>query len=103
MGQSQSQLQSILETVPGVKKVYFQPPASVRMVYPCIRYNWATNYVRYADNFPYHVMRRYDLIVIDEDPASPIPEAVCQMFPYCSMGNSYVADNLHHFPITLYY
>ena len=31
-------LQTLLESIKGVSKVYFQPPETVKMSYPCIVY-----------------------------------------------------------------
>jgi len=87
----------------GTRYVYFQPPTSVEMKYPCIRYSKSGNTVKHADDRIYTGMNRYDGIVIDYDPDSEIPDRILYHFPMCSLGNGYVADNLNHFPFTLYY
>lgn len=96
-------LQSLLEKVPGIKKVYFQPPASVRMVYPCIRYNRGRPRTARADDAAYRYTQAYELIVITSDPDSPIPQYIAEHFPMAEVNTTYVADNLYHTSITLYY
>ena len=56
--------------------VYFQPPASVKMQYPCIVYQRVTESVDYADNLKYRNMKLYQVTVIDRNPDSPIPDRV---------------------------
>lgn len=84
--------------------VYFQPPASVRMIYPAIRYSRNPGaHKRNANNKLYMSMDQYEGVVIDRDPDSKIPNKLLARFPMCSFGNSYVADNLYHFPFTIYF
>lgn len=96
-------LQEDLEKIPGVRKVYFQPPASVRMVYPCIRYNRGRPRTHRADDSVYRFTQAYDLMVITPDPDSPIPQYIVEHFQMAEIGPTYSADNLYHTPITLYY
>ena len=48
-------LHEILVDALGSGNVYFQPPASLKMVYPCIRYNRATADAKFANNGLYNV------------------------------------------------
>ena len=100
---SRIDLQNELENILGNRNVYFQPPASVRMKYPCIRYSRNVDHVARANDRIYNTTRCYTVIVIDPDPDSVIPDAILARFPMCSMSNPYTADNLNHFPLTLYY
>lgn len=83
--------------------VYYQPPESVLMNYPCIRYSKKGNDAKHANNRIYKTMNRYEGVVIDYDPDSTIPDEILHHFPMCSLGSGYVVDNLNHFPFTLYY
>ena len=86
----------------GSRNVYYQPPASVTMKYPCIRYRkYAIDNVP-ADNIHYLQFHAYELIVIDKDPDSKIAEAVSKL-PRCRFNRLYYADNLNHFVFILYY
>lgn len=96
------ELHDILKSIPGVKKAYYSPPASIFMEYPCIRYELSGIPIQRADNIPYFGCKRYTITVIDEDPDTVIPEYVLQL-PYCSFDRSYVADGLNHFVFTLYF
>ena len=96
------ELQTLLEAVPGVKKVYFQPPASVSMEYPAIVYSRDNVDTKYADNSPYSQRKRYQVMVIERDPDSLIPDLVAQL-PLCRFSRSYTASNLHHDVYTLYF
>lgn len=96
-------LQKELSAIKGVKKAYFQPPASVRMEYPCIVYELSHKNVLHADNQIYRLKNRYAVTVIDRNPDSKIPDLVLTSFPYCSFDRPYKADNLYHYVFTLYY
>lgn len=100
--QRRHSLQTILEAIPYVKKVYYQPPESVRMIYPCIRYERANGLTDFANNKPYNFTMRYTLMVIDPNPDSKIIEEVAKL-PMCTFDRSYSSDNLYHSVFTLYY
>lgn len=95
-------LQQFLEEIIGSRNVYFQPPESVKLRYPCIIYS--LNYMKhqYADNRPYQVHNRYLVCVIDKNPDSTIPRKIAAL-PLCSFDRSYIADNLYHTVFNLYY
>ena len=90
---------SILES----DSVYFNPPESVRMTYPCIRYTLGAPRQNRANGNVYRHTDRYEVTVIDYDPESEIPDKIQRMFPYVSIDRRYTADNLNHTILTLYY
>lgn len=96
------ELQTLLEVLLGSENVYFQPPASVQMVYPCIYYKRDTSDTEFADNNPYRVEKRYLVTVISRDPDSDIPDKVAAL-PMCIHSRFYTANNLNHDAFTLYY
>lgn len=100
---SRLKLQRELERLTGVQKVYFQPPESVKLVYPCIIYDFSKFDVNYADDAPYRIMSRYEVTVIDKDPDSSIPVDLLKSFKYVSSDRFFVSDNLNHWVFTLYY
>ena len=51
---SRLRFQSLLEGLLGSKHVYFQPPASITLVYPCIIYNLSDITISRADNKAYN-------------------------------------------------
>lgn len=99
---TRKQLQMILETILGSKNVYFQPPSSVRLKYPCIIYHRNYEDVRYADDISYARKKRYTVTVVDRDPDSLIPDKIADL-PMCKFERFYTSDNLNHDVYNLYY
>lgn len=87
----------------GTRQVYSQPPASVNMAYPAIKYFKSGMDHKYANNSIYKNTNKYEVVVMDYDPDSDIHEKILAHFPLCSFDRAYVADNLNHFALTLYY
>lgn len=85
-----------------VPNVYFQPPASLRISYPCIVYKLASIGTEFADNGLYLKNKMYELTLIHTDPDNLIVEKLLE-FPLCSLDRTYVSDNLYHYIYTIYY
>lgn len=100
---SRLELQTEFEKLMESENVYFNPPASFKMSYPCIRYKGSGKDLKRANNKVYIGTNRYEGVVIDYNPDSEIPDKLLEHFQLCSVGSSYVADNLVHFPFTIYY
>lgn len=83
------------------KKVWFQPPASTRLTYPCIIYKLSDMPPIFANNNPYQIEHEYELLVIDSDPTSPLREKIAQL-PKCRFVRAYENDNLHHYVFNIY-
>ena len=96
-------LQAMLEEILGSRNVYFQPPASVKMNYDAIRYSLGGKDLKYANNKIYKSMNKYEGVIITRDPDTQIPDRLLSTFEMCSFGRPYTADNLNHYPFTLYY
>lgn len=96
------QLQSLLEEVLGSDAVYFQPPATVGLTYPCIIYKRDFAQTEFAGNNPYNRQVRYLVTVIDKNPDSAIPEKVAAL-PMCLFDRFYTADNLNHDVFKLFF
>jgi hypothetical protein len=101
--QLDNELREVLQEAVGYVNLYYQPPASVRMQYDAIRYEETTMYPRHADDRAYLIRTEYQVIVISRDPDSPIPRMIQERFPLCRPGRKYAADNLYHYPFTIYY
>lgn len=101
MGQ-RLQLQSLLETLLGSRNVYFQPPPTVRLQYPCIIYNRENIDTTFAANKPYQHTKRYQITVIDRDPDSIIHQKVGDL-PMSSYDRFFTADNLNHDVYNLFF
>lgn len=96
------QLQAILEGILESSNVYFQPPASVRMSYPCIVYERDQARSSFADNGPYRYTQRYQVTVMDKDPDSAIPQKIAHL-SMCVFNRHFTSDNLHHDVFSLYF
>lgn len=81
--------------------VYYQPPESVKMQYPAIRYRRTAIDVQAADNLPYITDVAYEVTVIDKDPDSSIVFELSKL-PKCRMVRHYTADNLNHDTFIIY-
>jgi hypothetical protein len=94
MGQ-RLELQALLIDLLGSSNVYFQPPATVNMKYPCIVYNRIGVTIHFADDKPYKHKKRYQITIIDQNPDSEIPDKVAAL-PSCSFDRFFAIDNLNH-------
>lgn len=95
-------LQTLLTALLGSSNVYFQPPPSLAMNYPCIVYKRDDVNTEFADNKPYKHKKRYQVTVIDRDPDSVIPDKVAAL-PMCVFDRFFTADNLNHDVYNLYF
>ena len=95
-------LQTMLEELLGSKHVYYQPPENLQMEYPAIRYSKADISNIYANNKKYISHDVYDVIVISKKPDNPVIQKLLDL-EYTDFNRHYVADNLNHDIIRLYY
>ena len=82
--------------------VYYQPPATLLMNYPAIRFKRSDIRNTFADNEVFKQSHFYQLTVIDRDPDSEIVEKVSKL-PKVRHTQHYVSDNLYHDVFTIYY
>ena len=99
---SRIDLQEKLEMLLGSKNVYFQPPETLSMSYPCIKYSRDRIKKDNADSTAYHITKGYELIVISKRPDDKVIDKLLEL-PYCSYGRHYIVDGLHHDTFTLYF
>lgn len=96
------ELHELLCETLGSRNVYFQPPESIKMNYPAIVYSRNRIDSTFANNSVYKQERSYEIIVIDENPDSEIPQKV-SLLPKCRFDRHYVSDNLNHDAFTIKY
>ena len=94
-------LQSELENALGSRNVYFQPPQSIQMEYPCIVYTYSGDTVFHADGAPYFTFDYYDVVLITKDPMPDTIMSNLLTIPYSKFDRHYVGDNLHHFSYSI--
>lgn len=94
----QAKFEEILES----RNVYFQPPASLLMQYPAIRYDLKDFQNKSANNSSVYISSTgYEGILITNEPDTEYLQKIFQI-PYCKFGRYYRADNLHHYTFTIY-
>lgn len=86
----------------GDRHVYFQPPESIKMKYPAIRYTRARIEKQHANNAVYNRYRSYEVTLIDKNPDSEYVDKLASL-PKCRHDRSYQAENLNHDVFTIYY
>lgn len=94
-------LQETLEELLQSENVYYQPPASVYLQYPCIVYQDDLLTQRHADNSVYKVERAYSVTLITKQCDDPIAEKLAWL-PRCRFERSFTSDNLYHHVFRIY-
>ena len=102
MAKNRLELQTLLEELLGSRNVYFQPPQNVKLRFPCIIYDFAKFQTTKADNKDYLRSKRYDVLLIHNDPDNGIVEKL-EDLDYCDLDRSYKSDNLYHYAFTLFF
>ena len=82
------------------RHVYYQPPETIKMAYPCIIYTLSRDDLLHADDIAYNRKKRYSVMVVDKNPDSELPDILADMF-HVKMERHFTADNLHHFVYTI--
>lgn len=95
-------LQEILVNILESPNVYFQPPETIKLHYPCIIYERDDIDQKYANNRSYISMVRYSITLITRSPESDLVKKILEL-PYCSYDRYYASDTLNHDVFTLYY
>ena len=96
------ELHSVLQELLGSSNVYYQPPESIKMQYDAIRYSKKTIDSKYANDRKYSMIDCYEIIVISRLPDNPVIKKLLSL-PYCSYDRHYIAANLHHDVLTIYW
>lgn len=121
MKKTRLDLDAELREVLGSDHVYFSPPESLKLKYPCIVYHRTGGHTRKADNNLYLFGFEYTVTIIDKDADSgaldgydrttnellynsdTLIEKMLYHFPMCRYVNHRVVNNLNHDTFTLYY
>ena len=95
-------LQTELEALLSSNKVYFQPPSSIKLNYPCIIYERYDISNTFADDDVYLDPRQYRITVVDKNPDSEIVDKMAK-FKTARFVRHMVVDNLNHDIFNIYY
>lgn len=102
MANSRVELDEIFRQILGTRNVYFQPPESVKLKYPCIIYERTDADTKFANNFPYHYTQAYEVLVIDPNPDSELPSKIAAL-PMSRYARHFTSDSLNHDVFIIYY
>lgn len=83
--------------------VYFQPPENLKIKYPCIVYSRSTDFTVHSNDILYLVSKRYDLTLIGFKVTDETCDRIREYFPMSNITQHYVADNLNHTKIKVYF
>ena len=105
---SRLKLQEKLQSIIGLREdnkpnVYFQPPESVKLNYPCFVYHRDNLNVLRADNKSYRKTFAYQIMYITQDPDDPLITSFIDNFEMCRYNRHFTASNLNHEVFTVYY
>lgn len=96
MAKTRIELQEALEDFLGSHNVWYQPPETIKLKYPCILYDKSRVDAVYADNIAYLKNKTYELTLIYRDADSTLPDDILDYFQGISFDRAYKADNLYH-------
>lgn len=96
------QLHAILTEILGSSNVYFQPPSTIQLSYPCIIYQRQAKQELFANDALYLSKKRYSITVVDKNPDSEIPDKIAEL-KLTTFDRHFVADGLHHDVYSCYY
>lgn len=85
----------------GDRHTYFNPPPSVQMKFPAIRYSLKKFNTQFANNGIYRNTPSYEVTLIDTNPDSEYVNKILRI-PYCRFDRFYVAENLNHWTFTIH-
>lgn len=86
----------------GSRYVYFQPPESIKLNYPCIIYERYDINNTFADNDVYLQPRQYRVTIVDANPDSDIVSKM-SLFPTAKFIRHQVVENLNHDIFNIYF
>jgi hypothetical protein len=96
-------LQQELETLLGSRNVYFQPPESIKLQFPCYIYKYEHPDSLRADDTHYRLYDRYQLTYVTKNPVDPLINETMLHFQLCTQDTSFTKDNLNHYIFSIYF
>ena len=85
------------------ENVHFQPPATVKLKYPCIIYQRMPAHKEFANNTKFLNKPLWRVQVIDNNPDSIIGDNIDNAFMYSKIVSMDTIDNLLHTTLEIYY
>lgn len=100
---NRASLQLKLCALLGSDNVYFQPPETVKLRYPCIIYEKAKKALSYADNKIYGNVDCYTVTSIYKSIDDDISDTILEAFSMIRHDRTFKNDNLYHDVFQLFY
>lgn len=97
------ELHEKLKEIIGNDNIYYQPPNSTMLKYPCVIYKLNNVKAEYANNRIYKHLNNYDITFIYKRPTDDIIDKMYEQFNMCVISRIYASDNLNHYAFSLYY
>jgi hypothetical protein len=91
----------ILSNVLGSDQVYYDPPESVKMKYPCFVYTLSKINKTEANNSSYLQHSRFDITFIRKQADSEVVDRLLHV-KYCEHNRTFKSNDLYHDVFTLY-
>lgn len=98
-----SDLQAKLQDIMGIHRVYYQPPESLKITYPCIVFERSTALQMYADNNPYRTTKRYTVTLMTK--TADNDEYLDQLLalPMCTFDREFKNEGIVHDVFNIYF
>lgn len=99
---SRIDLHEELVRILGSENVYFQPPESIKLKYPCIVYSKTSMPKVNADDSSYKINTGYKVIFVHREPdMDDIVKEILKL-PRSRYSTCYASDNLYHDALEIY-
>lgn len=102
VAKTRESLQCLFECTIDSKNVYFQPPASIQIKYPCLIYELEDLTPVFADDLTYLLHNSYQVTYITRNPDDCNIRKIASL-PQVRFSRYFSADNLHHYIYIMYY
>lgn len=102
MARSRLEFHAMLEEKSGISNVYYQPPATIAIQYPCLIYVKSKDQIDFANNIHYLDRELYKVTAIYKDADSTLPDTISKI-PFSRFDMYYTAENLHHDVYNIYF
>lgn len=103
VSEKRAQLNAKLVEILGSGNVYFEPPESVKLQFPCIVYERSAGDTDFANNMPYRFQVRYEITAISRQADNPVIGKLAMSLPSILYNRHFVTDGLHHDVFSVYY
>lgn len=86
-----------------ISNVYYQPPSTIKMTYPCIVYFKNSKSTERANDSRYLGTQGYQITLMEHNPDSEIADDIEGHFEHCAISQYFTVDNLNHTTLNLFY